>query len=637
MSDQEKENKKTEQDEIQSEQQKDTYRFMDQTIKKRPVDRKAILFRVIGTLGSGIVIGLVAALVFNLAQPALRHSIKGDEVSEKVTFTPDEEGEQKAEEQSDSGETDGKEETDASENNEEKTADLPAENIAEGANSLPVAEEAALQRDDEATLKSGDKINQQKDDDGLQGKEQDQPEAGEQPETPADHPDVSADHPEDSFQKESGEMSTVEQKESEAGADETEQVLAGSGTEKSEEQLTEAEATKQEDTDPEGKPQEVKQPEAGEQAEASADHPEEKTSEEKKQEEKKPEEKNPEENTESGKEKESTEEDIQANTDGITLQEYRQLYRDLMQVADETEHALVQVIGITSEIDYFNQNYENQRRISGLTVARTEEDLFILTEYRVVDQVERIQVVFCDGSMTDATFQKADPNTGLAIIKVPLDTIRKETREEIAVAALGSSYTVQRGDPVLAVGSPLGFMDSVSVGIVTSNGTRAPVADTEYTLLNTDIEGSSDGSGVLIDLDGKIVGVISGSLRSNNACITGLAISQLKEIIEKLSNNESLNYVGIFGQDVTKDITERTGIPRGVLVTGTEEDSPAMLAGIKEYDVIVKIGDQSVSTLRDYYKMLRSLEPDEPVQFTAMRKGTQGYAEVTFEVTVEGR
>ena len=86
------------------------------------------------------------------------------------------------------------------------------------------------------------------------------------------------------------------------------------------------------------------------------------------------------------------------------------------------------MIGITSEMDYFNQNYENQKQISGLLVAENEQDLFILTEYRVVENVQRIQVTFYDGSVVDAIYQRHDANTGLTVLRVSLADLDESTR-----------------------------------------------------------------------------------------------------------------------------------------------------------------------------------------------------------------
>ena len=87
--------------------------------------------------------------------------------------------------------------------------------------------------------------------------------------------------------------------------------------------------------------------------------------------------------------------------------------------------------------------------------AKNEEEIYILTEYRGVEQVDRIQVVFCDGSMVDARYQKHDPNTGLAILKVPVSSLSSQTREQIQVAEFGNSNTIRQGEPIMALGLSL--------------------------------------------------------------------------------------------------------------------------------------------------------------------------------------
>lgn len=332
---------------------------------------------------------------------------------------------------------------------------------------------------------------------------------------------------------------------------------------------------------------------------------------------------------------ESTEENGAAEGTESSLKNYEALYQDMLGVTEKPKQALVTVIGITNQMDYFNQNYENQQQISGLIVADNGQDLFILTEYRIVENVERIQVTFWDETMVDATYQRHDPSTGLTIVKVDESKLDEGTRNGLAVAPLGSSYLVSQGDPVVAVGSPVGYSDSIAYGVVTSVTNKISALDNEYNLLTTDILGSTDGSGILVNLDGEIVGIIaqSYSAKGNNV-VTGIAISQIKKLIENLSNNVSCAYIGIRGQDVTEELSDKTGIPKGVLISRVADDSPAMMAGMKEYDVIVKLGEHKVETIKQYHEQLGKYSTGDVVTVTAMRKGAEGYAEMTFDVTI---
>ena len=170
-----------------------------------------------------------------------------------------------------------------------------------------------------------------------------------------------------------------------------------------------------------------------------------------------------------------------------SLRNYEVLYQDMLEVTEKPKRALVTVIGITNQMDYFNQNYENQQQISGLIVADNGQDLFILTEYRIVENVERIQVTFWDETMVDATYQRHDPSTGFTIVKVDKSKLDEETRDGLEIAPLGSSYLVSQGDPVVAVGSPVGYSDSIAYGVVTSVTNKISALDNEYNLLTTDI------------------------------------------------------------------------------------------------------------------------------------------------------
>lgn len=320
----------------------------------------------------------------------------------------------------------------------------------------------------------------------------------------------------------------------------------------------------------------------------------------------------------------------------LGLEDFQGVYRHAVEVAKEPERALVTVQGITNDVDWMNNSYENEKQISGFLAADNGKEYFVATEYRVVDKVDRILVTFSNGKTVDAHFQRQDPATGLAVLKIDKEEVDKETRDAVMVAEFGSSAVIQRGDPVLAVGSPAGYSDSIAFGMVTSVANMKYTVDNEYHLFTTDIMGDSDGSGVLVSMDGKIVGVIiqSFSMEDDRDVVTALPISELKATIERLSNNEDLVYLGIRGQDIASDLSQKTGIPKGIYVNAVEEDSPAMNSGIQNGDVIVKVQEESVETLGQLRKKLDKYRVDQRISVTAMRKGAEGYVEIVFDVIV---
>ena len=347
---------------------------------------------------------------------------------------------------------------------------------------------------------------------------------------------------------------------------------------------------------------------------------------------------NQEEDTEA--QEEEQDEPVQEETTIIqemTPEDYQSLYSDIFSTAREAEKAIVTVNGSQNNQDWFQTPYESS--ISGLIVAESGQEYYILTEYRIVENVDRIQVTFCDGTITNARFQKTDSNTGVTILKVTKDEVPIETQQAVAIAPLGESYNVRQGEPVLAIGSPMGYSDSVGYGIVPSTSNTVSKTDAEYGLLTTDITGRIQGSGVIVNLDGEIIGIIAQSFASEDTqnLITGLSISDSKELIQILSDNQDIIYMGVTGANITSEISEKKGIPIGVFVEEVEVDSPAMQVGIQNGDVITEIDGETVGTVKGYQQQLKACKAGETIEVKAMRQGTEGYVEVSFDVTLKAR
>ena len=316
----------------------------------------------------------------------------------------------------------------------------------------------------------------------------------------------------------------------------------------------------------------------------------------------------------------------------LTVDDYIAINQSLSEIADEASASVVTVTGITSQMDYFNKTIENEQEISGVIVAETDTDYYVLVEDRIFENVERIQVTFCDGCIADATFQRNDPITEFAGIKIDKSQLPAETLESVKPANIGSSLNMRKGDICIAIGSPMGYSDSIAFGNITSASSTVSLDDSEYMILMTDIIGSKSGSGALVNTKGQVVGIISQSYANENEnTVIAMPLAKMNGLIEALVNNEARAYVGIKGQEVTSQIAEKTGIPKGVIITEVASDSPAMLAGITAYDVISQIGEEKISTMQQYMAELSALEPGAKIKITVYRKGAEGYSEIEFE------
>ena len=171
------------------------------------------------------------------------------------------------------------------------------------------------------------------------------------------------------------------------------------------------------------------------------------------------------------------------------------------------------------------------------------------------------------------------------------ESVNDETLHAITVAELGNSLVATQGMMVIAVGSPLGTNYSILTGNITSTTNSISTIDRNYTVFTTDIVGSSQGSGVLINTSGQVIGLVMQAYGNDSGqnTLTAISVSELKSLIEMLSNNEEIPYIGLELTTFTNDIATEYEIPKGAYIKEVRIDSPAMAAGLQKGDVVTKM------------------------------------------------
>ena len=314
----------------------------------------------------------------------------------------------------------------------------------------------------------------------------------------------------------------------------------------------------------------------------------------------------------------------------IQMADYQLLYDKMYGVVSETAKSMVTVRHASTDSDWFLNPYETGTETTGIIVADNEIDMFILTYSYVVEGQGDVIVTFCDGVKITASVCAVDSEMGYAIVSIPLETVPEGTKSAIHYASLGNSNAMGIvGDVVMAVGSPMGYNNSVGYGIVTSAGNEINTLDYNYRLLTTDIYGSSLASGVIVNMRGQVVAIIDQSHNSKDLSnlVSGVGISEMKRLIESMSNGESTSHLGLYVTDVSSQAKE-LGIPKGAYVINVKMDSTAMLSGIRKGDVIVAINDVLISSVKEYESELRELKPEDEVTITVMRENGEGYSEL---------
>lgn len=316
----------------------------------------------------------------------------------------------------------------------------------------------------------------------------------------------------------------------------------------------------------------------------------------------------------------------------FNLEDYQALYAELAQLATEAGRSVVTVTGVTSDVDWFNNTYENMASVSGVIVANNGKSILVLVSAETLHSADSIIVTFCDQAQAEAEIVQRDQTTGLAILSVPLLSVSEETMDVIDIATLGSSNSNSLlGTPVIALGSPMGTSGSVCYGVITSTGTIIDQPDSAYKMIMTDIYGSHNATGVFVNLKGMVIGIIDNTNISNDMdnLLTAYGISELKKTIEKMSNDQELAYMGVHGADVPQEAIEELDIPAGAYIKEIEMDSPAMAAGIQSGDVITQVNEEPITTYGELLNMLNNAEPEQVLTIMLARQGREMSVEVT--------
>lgn len=320
----------------------------------------------------------------------------------------------------------------------------------------------------------------------------------------------------------------------------------------------------------------------------------------------------------------------------LTIDNYREINRALYDVAYEVNKSIVEITRTSYDQGLVNESFDTINHVSGVIVFDNSQELLIFGKSSVTMEADSLTATFADGKSYTAEVKCKDENLGFAVFSVTKSEIQESTWSQIKIAVLGSSNAVGKGDAAIAVGSPFGYSGGMGYGIISSAKNVVGKPDGEFGLLTTDIAGTDTGSGVLANLHGEIVGIIDQSVSGGDSMklTTAYGISDLKEIIELLSNGETVPYIGIKGVTISDELAREQGIPQGVYVQEVRVDSPAMIAGIQSGDVIVSVDREEVGSLAGYHKLLMAQKTGDEVKITGKRQGSGGYVDIDFTVMI---
>jgi serine protease Do len=264
-------------------------------------------------------------------------------------------------------------------------------------------------------------------------------------------------------------------------------------------------------------------------------------------------------------------------------------------------------------------------------------DGYILTNNHVIENAKHFTVILSDGQQRSASVVGADPFSDLAVLKAE--------GKMPAAAELGSSDTLQAGETVIAIGSPLGdFKNTVTVGVISATGRSLDTGNGYLMedLLQTDAAiNQGNSGGPLVNLAGQVVGINTLILRGGSggqAVVEGLGFAipttTIRAVAEKIIEKGYIArpYLGIRWQWIDPNLASMYNLPVkwGVYVSQVVRGSPAANGGVQPGDIITRIGDVPLDGEHPYANALYRYAPGDSVTLTVQRSRQ----EVTLNVTL---
>ncbi|MDA2951298.1 MAG: trypsin-like peptidase domain-containing protein, partial [Actinomycetota bacterium] len=251
---------------------------------------------------------------------------------------------------------------------------------------------------------------------------------------------------------------------------------------------------------------------------------------------------------------------------------------------------------------------------------------YVVTNNHVISEAAaspskfKMRVVFNDGKEVPANLVGRDPKTDLAVLKV-------DNVDNLTVARFGDSNTLRVGEEVVAVGAPLGLRSTVTTGIISALNRPVPLSgdgsdtDTVIDAVQTDASiNHGNSGGPLINMNSEVIGInTAGKSLSDSASGLGFAIpvNEVKQTVETLIKDGKIAHptLGLTARSVSNDLAF------GAQVANVKAGGPAEKAGVKENDVVVKVGDRVVADADEFVVAVRQLQigKDQPIE--VMREG----------------
>ncbi|HEV8333785.1 MAG TPA: trypsin-like peptidase domain-containing protein [Steroidobacteraceae bacterium] len=257
----------------------------------------------------------------------------------------------------------------------------------------------------------------------------------------------------------------------------------------------------------------------------------------------------------------------------------------------------------------------------------------IVTNFHVVQGADEIRVQLADGRVATPEIVGKDPDTDLAILRVPI--------KDPPVMAMGRSDELRAGDVVLAIGNPFGLSQTVTQGIVSATGRgRLGVTDFEDFIQTDAAINFGNSGGALINTDGELIGINTAVLAQNlgtDGISFAIPVNMVRGVMDQILAHGRVRrgWLGVQSEEVPRSTAAALGIdpPAALRISKVEPNGPAALVGLRPDDLVTHLNGQPILNGQEALNRVAAMPPGSLLNIQA-RRGAQ---RLTFRATLEER
>ncbi|MCX7761098.1 MAG: trypsin-like peptidase domain-containing protein [Hydrogenothermaceae bacterium] len=256
---------------------------------------------------------------------------------------------------------------------------------------------------------------------------------------------------------------------------------------------------------------------------------------------------------------------------------------------------------------------------SGFVFKKDFKYIYVVTNSHVIEKSKNIKVKFYNGRWYKAELVGKDDKIDIAVLRIPLNNHLRD----VYPLKMADRESIRVGNFVLAAGSPYNLGISYTFGIVSALDRDVGISQFEGYIQTDAPINPGDSGGPLLDMNGRVIGMNIATVQTGQGLGFAIPVDILKYVTNQLVKYGKVDrgFIGITVDDLSEDIMEKLHIENGVIVIKVQKNSPAMKAGIKSGDIILKVNSELIKDTKRFNRILLEIKSGQFIEFEILRNG----------------